>query len=167
MYTVTQYIQQVFDILNWIANNLSLLTVIAPAVLSGLYVAPQKVIKKWFVKNERVIITFIGTASVVIMFAWSYLIHNYSTVPQVVALQGLALAFSTQPFYFIMIKPLMARIAVYSAQRTELKASLESAFIPPEGLPPYLQPDVPEPIGPVASDITPVAASKNETDFSN
>src|SRR3990167_1881552 len=101
-----EHVQPIFDILNWIDINVPWEGVLASGVLSGILVGPQRLVKKWFKHNKIVIITFIGVLGPTLMFAWSYLLNTYPTAPQIVAVQGLALAFATQPFYYLMVKPL-------------------------------------------------------------
>lgn len=132
------YVDIAITILNWVATHIPWDGLIASGLLSALLVGPQKVIKSWFTHNEPVIIGFITVLGPVLMLAWSYLIHQYGTDPSIVALQGLALAFATQPFYFIMVKPLYKKLAAYIAARIAEAANLnlvKSAKEPAGGLP--------------------------------
>lgn len=127
-----------------VANNLAihwstiltfLQIVFVSTGLSALFVGPQKAIKKWFEHNEVIIIGLIGVTSTALMFVWNYLVHSYPTNPHLTAVQGFALAFSTQPVYFIIVKPLSQKIGVWFAERVKKAESIQSAAIPPEGLP--------------------------------
>jgi xanthosine utilization system XapX-like protein len=80
-------------------------------ILSGLLIGPQKAIKKWFEHNEQVMILTVAAAGMLVAGA-HYLINTPSANPSIIAVQGLVLAFMTQPFYFIVWKPLMRKIGV-------------------------------------------------------
>lgn len=110
------YIKVAVDILNWIALNAPWEAIIASGVLSGLLVGPQKLVKKLFEHNEQVMILIVGCAGLLVA-GGNYLLHTPTQEPTIVALQGLALAFGSQPFYFIIVKPLSKRASVWFAAR--------------------------------------------------
>jgi hypothetical protein len=128
---IAEILKQIVDVLNWIAINIPWEAVLASGALSTLLIGPQKLIKRWFEHNEQVIITFIGIVGPTLMFTYNYLIHHYPTDPQIVALQGLALSFATQPFYFVMVKPISKIFAARVAKAIAYNEEKRSALAPP------------------------------------
>ena len=102
---VVHIFNEVMTVLNWLSVNIPWGAVLASGLLSGLLIGPQKLVKRWFKRNEQVIITIIGIVGPTAVAAWTYLIHNYGTDPRIVVVQGLAVSFATQPFYFMFWKP--------------------------------------------------------------
>lgn len=133
MHTFTQILNNLA--IHWSTILTVLQLVFVSTGLSALFVAPQKAIKKWFEHNEVIIVGLIGVTSIALMFAWNYLVHNYPTNPHLTAIQGLALAFSTQPVYFIIVKPLAEKVAIWWAKRVKEAEAIRSAAVPAEGLP--------------------------------
>jgi len=122
-------INQLVDGLNWAAKNVPWDALAASGLLSGLLVGPYKKIKKWFDHHEVVIIGLIGILGPLVTMVWSYLLHNYGTDPRIVLLQGLGVAFMTQPFYLILVKPGTKRLGawitaqVLAAQKLNIERS--------------------------------------------
>jgi hypothetical protein len=102
---VIHLFNEVMTVLNWLARNVPWDAVAASGVLSGLLIGPQKIVKKWFEHNEPIIIAVIGLVGPLVVASWTYLLHHYGTDPRIVVLQGLAVSFMTQPFYFVVWKP--------------------------------------------------------------
>jgi hypothetical protein len=102
---IVHIFNEIMAALNWAAVNVPWAAVVASGVLPGLLLGPQKLFKRWFKNHEPWIIGFIAIVGPTITVAWSYILHHYGTDPHVVLLQGLALSFTTQPFYFMVWKP--------------------------------------------------------------
>lgn len=102
---------QILEILNYIAVHTPWDAVAASGLLSGILIGPQRAIKKWFEHNEQIMILTVGAAGILVA-GTHYLISTPSVNPSIIAVQGLVLAFMTQPFYFIVWKPLMRKIGV-------------------------------------------------------
>jgi hypothetical protein len=105
MEIVLHVFNQLMAALNWVAVNVPWAAVVASGILPGLLMGPQRLFKRWFKNHEPWIVGFIAVLGPVIVATWSYILHHYGTDPRMALLQGLALSFSTQPFYFIVWKP--------------------------------------------------------------
>lgn len=116
MHELLHLSHQVLDMLNYLATHVPWDAVLASGVLSGLLVGPKKLVEKWFKHNEQIMILVVGAAGLLVAGV-NYLIHTPTQNPTIIAAQGLILAFMTQPFYFIVIKPVSRRLGVwFSAQ---------------------------------------------------
>lgn len=104
-------LHQIIDILNYAAVHIPWDAVLASGVLSGVLIGPQRAIKKWFEHNEQIMILTVAAAGLLVA-GTHYLMTTPSANPSIIAVQGLVLAFMTQPFYFIVWKPLMRKIGV-------------------------------------------------------
>lgn len=109
MDTVVHIFNEVMTILNWLAKNIPWDAVVASGVLTGLLAGPQRLFKKWFDNHEPIIITLIAVTGPTVVAAWTYILHHYGTDPRLVVLQGLAVSFMTQPFYFMVWKPFVVK----------------------------------------------------------
>lgn len=116
---------------------------LASGVLSAFLTAPYHFIKKWFEHHSEVMIVVVGLSGLAVSGV-NYLLKTPTTDPTIVALQGFAIAFGTQPFYKLMLKPLFAwltsLITAKVEKAVEYNAELKSAAIPvtlakPQALP--------------------------------
>jgi hypothetical protein len=104
---IVHIFNEIMAALNWLAVNVPWDGLVAAGVMTGLLTFPKQLFKRWFANHEPWIIGFIAVVGPTLVAAWSYILHHYGTDPHVVLLQGLALSFTTQPFYFIVWKPLV------------------------------------------------------------
>lgn len=151
METVVHIYNEVMVVLNWLAVNLPWGAIAASGILSGLLIGPQKAIKRWYERNEQIMITLIAIVGPTAMAAWTYILHHYGTDPRIVVVQGLAISFMTQPFYFMVYKPyvinkLIPRVAKWIAAQVAAAEQLnevKTAVEPAGGLP-VAAPDAPK-----------------------
>lgn len=121
------------DYLNYAATNIPWAAIAASGILSGLLLGPQKLIKKYVVHNEQVMIVLVGAAGLVVAGV-HYLLTVPTTNPKFIALQGLALSFATQPFYFLLWKPAMAWFSGQLVKASTIDEQITSAKVPATGL---------------------------------
>jgi hypothetical protein len=136
--------------LNWFAvhviGQIPWEAIAASGILSGLLLIPQKLIKKAvddaekvavlpFIKlnREQIMIVLVGLAGLTAS-AIHYLVSTPTANPSLVALQGLAVSFGTQPFYFLIVKPLSAYIAEQVTKAAAVDNDITSAKVPEGGL---------------------------------
>jgi hypothetical protein len=136
---------KLIDWLNYAAVNIPWEAVAASGVLSGLLLGPQKLVKKYVQHNEQVMIVLVGVSGIVVAGV-HYLATAPTTNPKFIALQGLALSFLTQPFYFIVWKPLVKLLSDSFVQAAAVDEQVISAKVPAAGL--GLQPGSTVPITP-------------------
>jgi hypothetical protein len=109
--------------LNYLATHIPWAAVGASGVLSPLLLG----IKKWFsVQSEKVMITLVALSSMIVAGA-HYLLSVPTHDPTVIAVQGAALAFMTQPFYFFIVKPVAAAVGEQLAKAAAFDAQVKSA----------------------------------------
>jgi xanthosine utilization system XapX-like protein len=140
-------LQTAYDGLNWFALNVIAQVpwdaVAASGILSGLLLFPQKLIKKLvddtqkvpFIKlnREQFMICLVGLAGLAVS-AVHYLLSVPTNNPSLVALQGLALSFGTQPFYFLAWKPFVKWFNAKVAQTIAANDIVTTAKVPEGGL---------------------------------
>lgn len=124
--SASEILNIIVNVLNWLATNLPIEAIVASGLLSTALLGPQKLVKKWFDHNEQVMILLVGVGGVLIAGA-NYLITTPSENPSIIALQGLALAFGSQPFYFIVVKPASRAIGAWVTARVAEAAELKLA----------------------------------------
>lgn len=107
----SEILKQTIEILNYVATNVPLDAIIASGVLSPILLGFKKV---FGVNSEKVMITMVGIAGILVATG-NYLLHVPTSDPTVIAMQGAVLAFMTQPFYFLLVKPASKRIGVWAA----------------------------------------------------
>jgi hypothetical protein len=118
--------QEVLHHINVALNNIPWGAVAASGVLSPVLLA----VKKWFsVQSEKVMITLVAASGMLVAGA-NYLLHVPTHEPTIIALQGAAIAFGTQPFYFFIVKPLAAAVADQLAKAAAFDAQVKSAAVP-------------------------------------
>ena len=123
--------------LNFAAKNVPWDAILASGILSPLLLIPKRVVKKYFIHQEQVMIIVVGLAGLLVA-AGNYLLHVPNQNPGIIAIQGAVLAFMTQPIYFIVVKPLCRKISAIIAveiAKAAAKDEVHSAAVPPEGLP--------------------------------
>lgn len=124
------YINILIQGLNWMAVNLPWNAIIGSGALSVLLVGPNKMIKAWFKHHEQIMPFVVGAAGVL-----AVAIHGLMTVPAVqpalILVEGLAVAYGTQPFFKLMVKPLAAylgaKIAKWWGERVAQAVHLDEA----------------------------------------
>lgn len=137
--------QDVLNILNYVAASIPWDAVIASGILSPLLLG----VKKWFsVQSEKVMIVLVLISGVLVA-SGNYLLNVPTSDPSIIAVQGAVLAFMTQPIYFFVVKPFFRWFGETLAAAAAFKADAQSATVPSEGLP----------ISPVISDVTPANQS--------
>lgn len=129
--------QEVLVILNWLALNVPWEAILALPVISAILLVPKRFVKRVFVHSELIMILLVGVAGLVTSVG-----HYLSTTPElhpsIVALQGLAISFGTQPVYYALIKPLSRKAGAWFVREiSKASASIEarSAIVPEGGLP--------------------------------
>ena|SRR6476660_5187141 len=98
----------------------------ASGVLSFVLVPVKKKVDKWFVHHKQMMITLVGLGGVLIA-ATHYLMQTPTQNPGIIAMQGLMIAFVSQPFYLIIVKPLVSYIATTVAKAAAFNEQVESA----------------------------------------
>lgn len=101
----------------------------ASGVISTLMVAPYKYIKRWFEHHKTIMILLIGVVSLVVANV-VYVFRTPSSDPGIAQLQGLTIAFVTQPIYLIVIKPLGEALRRRLLASAALEAEVKSATAP-------------------------------------
>lgn len=112
--------------LNYLAVHVPWSAVAASGALSPILLA----IKKWFsVQSEKVMISLVALSGMLVAGA-NYLLHVPTHDPTVIALQGAAIAFLTQPFYFFIVKPIAASVEEQLAKAAAFDRQVKSAAEP-------------------------------------
>jgi hypothetical protein len=127
---------EVTNFLNWLATNLPISGIMASGALSAALVGPKQLVEKWFVHYKAVMITLVGIGGILIAGV-HYMVASPDYSWQIVYLQGLAIAFGTQPFYRILIKPGAAALGAWLLKQAEKAAQLneaKTAKVPVSGL---------------------------------
>ena len=114
--------------------------------------------------GEQIMFTVVMASSWAVA-AVHYLLTTPTVNPGIIALQGSVVAFTTQSIYFFFFKPIWMKLGTLLSIRADQKANLQSAIIPASGLPLYLQGNALGPIGPKATEVTPMAVPKNVDSF--
>jgi len=121
------------EVLHSIGNSLNYLAVHVPwsaVAASGLLSPILLGIKKWFsVQSEKVMISLVAVSGMLVAGA-NYLLHVPTHDPTIIAAQGAAIAFMTQPFYFFVVKPLAAAVGEQLAKAAAFDAQVKSAGQP-------------------------------------
>jgi hypothetical protein len=109
--------------INYLAVHIPWAAVGASGVLSPVLLG----VKKWFsVQSEKVMISLVALSSMLVA-AGHYLLNVPTHDPTIIAAQGAALAFMTQPFYFFIVKPLAAAVSEQLAKAAAFDAQVKSA----------------------------------------
>jgi hypothetical protein len=119
-------------------------------------------VKHWFdVQSEKAMLfmlIFVSFSTV----AGGYLLSTPTSDPSIIALRTFVLGFTTQPIYFLLVKPSYKWLIQRLSEARALNAGAKAAALPPEGLPAVA------PIMPIATATTPTGDISVETnDFSH
>lgn len=121
-----EIIHSIADGLNYLAVHVPWAAVAASGILSPILLF----VKKWFsVQSEKVMISLVALSGMLVAGA-SYLLHVPTHDPSIIALQGAAIAFMTQPFYFFIVKPLAASVSEQLSKAAAFDAQVKSAAEP-------------------------------------
>lgn len=146
--------QPILDILNTVPGEVW--SLIVEILFSAIIVSPVALgLKKFWKVNSEKIMLFLVIAGSFAAATFTYLQGSAEFAPWVIAVEGWLVFATTQPVYFLFIKPLTRRVGSwFAAQVAEatLLNEAKTAAVPEQGLPE--QPDT------VLSDI-------NVRDFSN
>jgi hypothetical protein len=119
-------VQNILHTVNAVLANVPWSAVAASGLLSPVLLA----IKKWFsVQSERVMISLVALSGMLVA-GGSYLLHVPTHDPTIIALQGAAIAFGTQPFYFFIVKPIAASVEEQLAKAAAFERNVKSAAEP-------------------------------------
>lgn len=131
-------LQDVINVLNWIALNIPWEAIVATGLITALLEAPKRWIKNIFVHYDWVMIILAGIVSLVVVTV-NYLLNDPTYAPKLVPVIAAAMAYGTQPFYKILFKPaLTALIGFFGKQVAEARLRSEAqraAQVPATGLP--------------------------------
>lgn len=129
-------IQTIINYANEFATNVPWDAIVASGVLSPVIL----LLKKWLnikddKRREKVMISLVLTLSM-LTAAGNYLLHVPSQDPSIIALQGAALAFMTQPVYFFIVKPAIAAFRREVEKAAQFNLDVRSAAEPPKPIAP-------------------------------
>jgi hypothetical protein len=113
--------------------------ILVETLASAVLVSPVMVaIKKWFSVDGEKKMMFLVILGSMLASAGLYLREVPELAPWVVVVQGWLIFATTQPVYFLFVKPLIRsikkRFAAAIAKATALN-EVKSAAVPPQGLP--------------------------------
>jgi len=127
----------ILSILNYLARHVPWDAILASGILAPLLLIPKRIVKKNFIHNQQVMIIVVGIAGLLVA-AGNYLMNTPTSNPSIIAIQGAAIAFMTQPIYFIVVKPLVRKISAIIAveiAKASVASEAQSAAVPAGGLP--------------------------------
>lgn len=131
-----EVLNTIANAVHWVAQNAPWAAVLAAGILSPILLAIKK---KFKVQSEKVMICLVAFAGLVVA-GGNYLLHVPTQNPTIIALQGLAVAFMTQPFYFFIVKPLSIAVTEQLAKAAAFDEQVKSAANPlPETAPEFSQ----------------------------
>lgn len=149
--------QHYLDLFNSIPTGFWQLLVTSP-ILSGIL----KALKSWLDKLKEWQIYILSVAGAAIVVIGNYLLHTPTSNPRWLIAQGAILSFTTTSFYILAVKPVSNKVGGYVTERAAAKQVLQSAIEPAGGVP--ISP-ASMPIGPLATDTTPMGTPLNSNDF--
>lgn len=121
-----EVLHSVANVLNYLAVHVPWQAVAASGMLSPVLLG----IKKWFsVQSEKVMISLVMLSGMLLSGA-HYLMTVPTHDPSIIAVQGAALAFLTQPFYFFIVKPVAASVSEQLAKAAAFDRQVKSAAEP-------------------------------------
>ena len=133
--------ESAINVLNWIAVNVPWKEIFESGALTAavtvLLVPVYRIVKKYYDHHKEVMVIAVGLTGLVASYVQAYLSANPSRLGYA-SIRGFAIAFGTQPFYKIVLKPLTSVIVSgVSAQIAKAKSLSEaqSAAVPAEGIP--------------------------------
>lgn len=131
-------LQDVINVLNWIALNIPWEAIAATGVITALLEPIKKWVKKIFVHYDWVMVLLAGLVSLVVVTV-NYLLNDPTYAPKLVPVIAAAMAYGTQPFYKILFKPaLTALVGFVTKQVAEARLRSEAqraAQVPANGIP--------------------------------
>lgn len=133
---MTHNLQTVIDALNWTTVNVPWAGIAASGALSAVLEAPKKLVQSWFVHDKVVMVSLVGIGGILIAGS-HYLLANPDYGWSLVFLQGLAIAFGTQPFYRVLVKPASVAVGAWLLQQAQKAVEyndLKSAAVPAAGI---------------------------------
>lgn len=124
-------------VLNWLAVNVPWEAVLATGALTWALQLPKHWIKKWYKHYELIMIlsAFVGSFGLVVL---NYVQSNPTFAPQLLAVQAAAMAWMTQPWYRLIVKPMWAAAAKYlqtQISEAQFRHEAQTALVPANGLP--------------------------------
>jgi hypothetical protein len=123
----------VFDFLNHVAVDIpwaAIGQVIgASGVLSFTLVPVKKKVDDWFVHHKGVMVFLVGLGGV-LMAALHYLLNTPTQNPGIIVVQGFVIAWVSQPFYRIIVKPFLQYISDKIANGAAFNEQVKSALTP-------------------------------------
>lgn len=136
------------DVWGWLASVISSVPseawgTIGDVMYGALIVSPAALaVKKWLniedAKRRERVMTFVVIAGSMLASVLFYLKGVPEFAPWFVLVQGWLTYATTQPVYFLFVKPLAARIGVWFTTKLEAMSVVteaRGAAVPPEGLP--------------------------------
>ena len=132
-----QYLQPIADALNQVPPAfwpLAVQTVISAVIVSPLALT----IKKWWKIEGEKVMMFIVILGSIVTAVIAYLQDDPKYGPWLVAVQGGLTFATTQPVYYLFVKPLYSGLASWFASQVAQAAQLndvKSAAVPASGLP--------------------------------
>jgi len=132
-----QILKTVLDFLNQIPPDAW--GALVQVVVSAIIVSPLALaLKKWWkVNSEKImllIVSFGSVASAIVV----YLMGNPDYAPWVISVTGAVTFATTQPVYYLFVKPIAIRVGTWFATQVSEAAKLneaKSAELPASGLP--------------------------------
>lgn len=131
------FLQTVLDILNWLGTNIPWEALAASGLLTVFLQVPKQWVKRLYKHYDWVMLAlaFVGSLWLVTL---EYLQDNPTIAPQLLVVHAAAMAYMTQPFYKLMVKPISTKfVSFLSAQVAEAKrrSAAQAATEPSTGLP--------------------------------
>lgn len=136
-----EFIQQILDFLNNVPSEVW--TNLSEILFAAIIVSPGALaVKKWLKiddpKRREKIMTVVVIAGSLLASMLLYLQSMPQFAPWFVLVQGWLIYATTQPVYYLFIKPLATRIGAWFTEKMVLmsaKSEAKEAAVPPEGMP--------------------------------
>jgi len=128
-----EIVNEIINVLNWLATNIPWEAILASGVLTAFLQIPKQWVKKWFEHYDWVMLLLAGIGSLAIVTI-DYLTNDPSFAPKFLPVYAAAMAYATQPFYKVMLKPLISWLSAQAAQAA-IQLEAQSATEPATGLP--------------------------------
>jgi hypothetical protein len=122
------YVQIIINGLNWVAVNAPWTTIATVAALTGFLTIPNKLLKKLFTDDmqHRNIMQFVVVPATSIVMVGAEYIASTPTANLSLGLgviRSLAIAYSTQPFWRFIVRPLISWIVARYTEAQALNAA--------------------------------------------
>ncbi len=130
-------LKQVLDILNDVPAEVW--SVVIETVVGALIVSPVMLgIKKWFsIDGEKKMVVFVMIGSMLAAVA-AYMLTVPEFAPWLILVQGWLVFATTQPVYYLFIKPLVRKLGAWFTDQIAKAAAIseaKAAAVPATGLP--------------------------------